>query len=102
MRFSPTPGGANLDEVPTGVLQRRTGCPSTGTGSYARSWAPSPVPPTSHTIHTSAEPAVVPVDVITALLDPNPNASVEVPWSESVGSPEPDTLYLKTRRAPPE
>ena len=92
-RPPPTPGIANFAEVPIGALQRRTGFSSTGIGSYARSWAPSPVPLGAHTIHTSAEPGSVSLEVITGALEEKPNASAEVPCSESVGMSVPEIPY---------
>ena len=92
-RPAPTPGTANFAEVPTGALQRRTGSPSTGIGSYARSSAPSPPAFGAHTTQTSAEPGVVPLDVMTGALEEKPNSSDEVARSESVGLPLPDRPY---------
>ena len=69
---APTPGVANFEPVPIGALQRSTGLPLTGTGSYARSCAPAPVPFGIHSIHTSAEPEVVPSEVMTGAPVPKP------------------------------
>ncbi len=84
---------ANFADVPIAALQRSTGLPPTGTGSYARSCAPTPVPFGVQMIHTSAEPAFVESEVITAALELKPKASEEVPCSDSVGWPVPDTPY---------
>src|SRR5215469_11399936 len=100
MRPAPTPGMANFEEVPIDALQRNTGLPSTGSGSYTRSWAPTPVLLGAHTSQTSADPDFVPSDVITGALDPKPNASAEVACSASVGCPLPDTPYLKVFKFP--
>src|SRR6185437_10412135 len=91
--LAPTPGVPNLDPVPIGALQRSTGFPFTGTGSYARSWAPSPVPFGIHSLHTSADPEVVPSEVMTGAPVPKPQASEEVACSDSVGLPSPLTPY---------
>src|SRR5436305_9287883 len=93
-RPSPTPGVPNFTAVPIGALQRSGGLPSTGTGSYARSCAPSPPPFGIHSVHTSAEPAVVPAEVITGAPEPKPKASDDSPASDSAGEPPPETPYL--------
>ena len=82
-----------MEDVPTGALQRSTGSPSTGIGSYARSWAPSPLPFGAHTSHTSADPDAVPFDVITGALEEKPYASEEVPCRDRVGVPLPERAY---------
>ena len=67
--------------------------PPTGTGSYARSWAPTPDPPADHTVHTKAEPEVVPLEVTTGALELKPKASEDCPTRLRVGVPAPLRPY---------
>jgi hypothetical protein len=85
------PGGLNLLAVPTAALNRRDRVPDSGTASYARSCAFCPEPSGIQTIHTRAEPSLVPLEVTTGALEPKPNSSPAVATLAIVGRPCPST-----------
>ncbi len=95
-------GVANFDAVPIGADQTSGRTPfASGTGSYARSWALTPLDPPDQTTHTRALPERVPSEVTTG----DPLVYGKESWLDpatvSAGSPEPVTPRCSATSEPP-
>src|SRR5271154_6025635 len=102
-----TAGWENVDEVKNPELHTSSRVPlapgSTGTGLKASSCELAPPEPDEWIIHRSAEPDVVPFDVMTGAPDPKPNVLPEfvvVPTSGKDNTPFVSVRW-NTLRAPP-
>src|SRR6516162_988802 len=93
-------GSLNFEAVPIGALHSSLNAPPWGTALYARSSALVPDPPFVWTIHSTADPEVVPFEEMTGALDPNPKASLELAARLNDTFPEPSTTRWNTFNTP--